>query len=646
MCPARALGRFVLFCAVGALGAALPVAGCHCGGGQGTRCDGNEDCDPGLYCEPASLRCTPIGGDAGPDGGGGVSDAGDASGKMIDEDFTPDDSGTGDASDAAGTTDGGTGAPDSGGCVALDSDGDGFDACTGDCAEGDPLTFPGAPENCGDGVTNDCLSGLPPDTGCAALGTYVAPPPVGADGAAGTQAAPVDDINDGMAHSLLIEAMGGPADLPVYVAAAAGGPGLYDEDVTMVEGISLLGGYESAGWTRDPASNVTIINPLASEGVVAPATVSAATVLEGFTINAMRTTLPAAPTSALHIDGGSPTIRGNVVNAVATPGSDVAIDITGTGFAVPPAPIITRNVVNAGGGGGAYSAGIGGSDHAAQITGNLINMAGATYSAGIACSGCDNPYLLFGNTIDGSMIVADGATGIEMEASSGAVDSNFVYPGICVMASPGCRGLRVTDDSVVVNNVIYGGLGPDTAGIALYASASSGVGGFLPDDIHHNYVNGGGLSSPVAGGVSAALALDGAPGGAAAVATVHSNVLHAGFGLTRYGVRELAANVDPVDVLNNDFRVVGVSGTGVYYLDEGSTSVTSIGGVNLLADVPATMNIDGDCAFVSELWGGDFHLTAASLCVDAGAPSGGPAYDFEGDVRPAGTAPDIGPDEF
>jgi len=58
-------------------------------------------------------------------------------------------------------------------CYPSDIDGDGFTLCTGDCAEGDPSIYPGAPELC-DGVDNNCdfivdnLMG--PPSGCAVSG--------------------------------------------------------------------------------------------------------------------------------------------------------------------------------------------------------------------------------------------------------------------------------------------------------------------------------------------------------------------------------------------------------------------------------------------------------------------------------------------
>lgn len=55
-------------------------------------------------------------------------------------------------------------------------------------------------------------------------------------------------------------------------------------------------------------------------------------------------------------------------------------------------------------------------------------------------------------------------------------------------------------------------------------------------------------------------------------------------------------------------------------------------------------NIDQDPLFASE---GDYHLSADSPCIDAGAVADDtPEFDIEGDPRVVGSAPDMGADEF
>ena len=56
-----------------------------------------------------------------------------------------------------------------------------------------------------------------------------------------------------------------------------------------------------------------------------------------------------------------------------------------------------------------------------------------------------------------------------------------------------------------------------------------------------------------------------------------------------------------------------------------------------------TGNLDADPQF---LGGGDYHLTAASPCIDTGTPTGAPGDDIDGESRPQMTGYDIGADEY
>jgi hypothetical protein len=57
-----------------------------------------------------------------------------------------------------------------------------------------------------------------------------------------------------------------------------------------------------------------------------------------------------------------------------------------------------------------------------------------------------------------------------------------------------------------------------------------------------------------------------------------------------------------------------------------------------------TVNVYGDPALVNlSVW--DYHLTAGSAAIDAGVDAG-VTTDIDGDVRPQGTSPDLGADEY
>ena len=92
---------------------------------------------------------------------------------------------------------------------------------------------------------------------------------------------------------------------------------------------------------------------------------------------------------------------------------------------------------------------------------------------------------------------------------------------------------------------------------------------------------------------------------------------------------------DPAELANNDLY----DPTGVLYLDEGATNLTSIAMVNALAG--ASMNLSA-----APVLNASWHLGAASPCRNTGTATGAPAYDFDGNVRPNEAIVDIGADEL
>lgn len=82
---------------------------------------------------------------------------------------------------------------------------------------------------------------------------------------------------------------------------------------------------------------------------------------------------------------------------------------------------------------------------------------------------------------------------------------------------------------------------------------------------------------------------------------------------------------------------------GAYY-DDGNVSYSDVNSINTQVS-GASNNIDGDPLFVDASLG-DYHLTAGSLCIDAGTGSGAPLADIDGDTRPLGAGVDIGVDEY
>jgi hypothetical protein len=131
-------------------------------------------------------------------------------------------------------------------------------------------------------------------------GACVSPPTdptkPGASGTKGTVKAPLDTIQAGidMAKSIYLDHSKGPAE--VRVAKGTFQSNYHDTSkpvALMIEGVSLKGGYSSTGWsTVDTVQNESILEDTSittsgvepNRAVEIPATVTAATALQGFTI--------------------------------------------------------------------------------------------------------------------------------------------------------------------------------------------------------------------------------------------------------------------------------------------------------------------------------------------------------------------------
>jgi hypothetical protein len=581
-----------------ALAAAALGAGCRCnGGGVGDACSGNDDCDPGLYCDPNASVCMVLG-DAGADsGGGGSTDAG---------------------SDAA---------------ACADADGDGVTTCAGDCNDADPLTYPGAPEVCGDAIDNSCAGGTP-DAGCMGLGTYVAPPPLGDNAQPGTQALPVATIAQGMVNAMTI---GGSVD--VYVAA-----GTYDEAVTMVDDITLLGGYESATWTRDPAVNISLIADTTTTGVVVPTGVTGVTELSGFTITAM----PGGNTALTIAGGADPFIFNNVINGPNTGGRSTCIEINVGGAANTSSPTIQRNALHLGDGGGGWpggSAGIWSELTPAAIVENDVTLSGADITVWGIVSFSSVPGLViqFNRVRPAVTGTNNYGAGIEVGADGAYIDSNDIGMGTCYQS---CAGIVLeVVSAVVTNNVSFGGVGNPSAGLrVVYENPGTTLRDLL---VHSNFLEGGGMSGTQGTSVGVDMVNLSAVN-SVVVGRFINNIIESGVADYRYCMQENMGGIDPELLEANDYFIEPGSSPALVsglYRDEGLTTMTMLSQVNGLPEIGALLNISYDPLLVMPVVGGDYHLMPGSPCIDAGSSTELPALDFEADPRPGGAYPDIGPDE-
>lgn len=579
------------------------------------------------------------GASSGTGGSSGTGEAGGAGGGGGDVVSASSSGGAGGTGGASSATAGGGG---TGGAPCVDADQDGVTDCDGDCDDSDPTTKPGAPEICGDAKDNDCQNG--PDDICGGLGTFVAND--GDDANPGTQAQPLKTIKQGIGNALII---GNGVD--VYVAA-----GHYAESVTMVEGVSLFGGYkeDAAGWTRDIASNDTAILCPTFQCVLAGDAITRKTALDGFRIMGLQGAPSVAPGSvAVAVIGGSPTISHDRIFAGQVTGgagwyaeSSVGIQIAGS--TALPGPLVTECEIT-GGASIESSWGIVFDAPAGQvgiplgeIRKNQIHGGDAKNTAAIAAwssaagTTIANNDIVAGNGEASSWgIAASGTVAIDRNRIN--VDANQV--GGCNQPVGWCGGIAsYSATAVISNNIIFGVKGPTTVGVLL-AEAEMAAGTVV---LNANDIDGG-----PGNGLSTAIALRNAFKGVnTIVGSIRNNILSGGTGGKRFGLFEddgasPGQNAQPQALQYNDFALDPNNGEIFVRYNDGLNSPADY---TTMAQVNAMTNA-GNNFSANPLLDGTFHLQDGSPCIDAGTPIEAPPKDMDGDPRPQGANVDVGADE-
>lgn len=537
-----------------------------------------------------------------------------------------------------------------------DKDGDGVTVCAGDCDDNDPNNFPGNVETCGDAKDNNCAGGA--DEACGGLGTFVSGDK-GNDANPGTQAMPVKTIAKGMANAKTI-------GLPrtVFVAGAH-----YPEDVDIVEGLSLSGGFlcaaASCTWARDPKANDTAILDQRVQGVIAGATITSATKLDGFRIQGQ----DASGAVAMTCDGGSPTISNNVING-GTIGNNavrtIGLAILGPTNEQAKGAIVDKNTITGGAAGNNTSTAAivlsrpggppAGNPAAATITSNTITggaVGSGAISLGIfiAVNGTSASTRITGNTIEaGTSAVGSRTWGIRT-SGPGTVNANRINPNRASGATCASAGNEICGGGIesagstttITNNVVFGVRGNST--VALHASDNESVVGAIV--VNANYLDGGGDGS--AASQSAAVALRLNAGNAGVIGSFRNNILMGGLNINRFGMLEELTptkTCHPQSLDHNDFffSVQGGRTDAVYRYSDGVTvtsyTLAQLQSSALTTPAPAS-NLNVDCLFTAATG----VLGATSPCGNAGTPTEAPPKDLQGDPRPKSAVIDIGPDE-
>jgi hypothetical protein len=491
-------------------------------------------------------------------------------------------------------------------------------------------------------------------TGSGTGAFYVAPTGSDTTGT-GSATQPLLTINAAMAHAAAIGSTG-PGRVQVRVAGpVTAGIAIYNEKVTLADGVELLGGYTCSGTcssTQDPATYVTRISDTDFEGVLVPSSATAAW-LDGFTITGKAGT-PSSYGAAVTVAGGTPVLSNDKINGAAITGSAhdsygvAVLGSTGQG------PSISSSTVTGGSAAAGKAVGIGllGPGTPVAVVSDSIVKGGTGASAAAisaAAPGSGTRVLRSQITAGTSNTASGSAWGIELFGGAALVDSNqigLVPTGGCnASATSWCGGIMSAGAAATItNNRVVGGLGPFTT--ALLATQGTTEAPALR--VNSNVLTGG---EGTAGSISTAVTLmTSSACGACATSTLASlrnNILRGGFGETRYGVLESAPmgkTIHPAALTNNDFWTAPAGGhtDALYRIWNGSSSSDLLTIATVHSTVPGALNnLNADPV----LGAGD-HLTSGSPCRDAGTATEAPAADFDGDARPLNGAYDIGPDEY
>ena len=116
----------------------------------------------------------------------------------------------------------------------------------------------------------------------------------GSSGGSGTLADPIDTISAGLSRA---QSLGFS-----YVLIEAGN---YNENIEMVDGISLLGGMDSSFFLRDPSNYLTVVEGIAGTPTLKAININSATAVEGLSIFAPSSELPSDSVIGVYIEDSS-----------------------------------------------------------------------------------------------------------------------------------------------------------------------------------------------------------------------------------------------------------------------------------------------------------------------------------------------------
>ena len=451
----------------------------------------------------------------------------------------------------------------------------------------------------------------------------------------------------------------------LYVAGGA-----YHENVNLVEGVAIVGGFSCSAkpcsWAYDLKANVTKINDQRAEGVIADHSITRATLLDSVTINgAAGAALGTTPSIALSLDSASPIISKCTILGAINVYDSYAVYITASVTPSDPSgPLLIGNPLIQAGTATQFSAGIrakgGGSGTPlvkAVIALSDVRGGAGLLSYGIRADG-NSDVTMSDNRILGGAASAEAmqseceSWGVQItEGGKATIERNRInFDAITTTATTAscnqtnvCGGVRVGgSDARIESNAIRGAKAPSSAAVMLAKTASG-----TPDiRVNGNTLEGEGTS----GTTSAAIVITKLDGdGSVTFGRARNNIMTPGNAANHYGVLEATLNNSGhqahFEVLDNNLFLTsaGVMSAAAYAYWDGSMAFyigsTQINTAQQLSSFSHN-NVVGTPVFAMFP-----HLMATSPGIDQGTNSEAPKLDIDNESRPKGNGMDIGADE-
>lgn len=233
----------------------------------------------------------------------------------------------------------------------------------------------------------------------------------------GSKEAPYKTISGAIAAADALRNNNQSVTLDVRVAK-----GDYSEEVNLIQGISLRGGYDSTDWSRNASANVTKILGPTDAAVRSGSGITNATVVEGFTI--LGATISGASSYGVLNISSSPTISNNYIDC----------------------------------GNGAQCYGIQNTSSSPVISGNIVTGKNSTGNFAIY-NQLNSSATIYNNVIFGGY-GANNSVGIYLNGSSPKIWNNTIHAGTATTTSFGIRIINSTTPPITAmpeirNNIVF-----------------------------------------------------------------------------------------------------------------------------------------------------------------------------------------------